>query len=590
VFVWGGSFIGVLYGFSSDRDHFWGNFVTFFNPRALDTEEDEIDFLEAGEAQLNPERADRYYRDGRKALDQFKFAQAQVSFKRAIQSNPTDPKLHYNLARAYFATGQTVDGEASLRKTLEFDPKHVEALLLLAELMNSRERADEANKYASLALQEEPDNLNAVRLNASLLAARSDREAVRPLLDQLLAKDSENPNTLSFAGRLEFGLYDRPEQARRLIEQALELNPDHIDSLLAMIPIYAKDEDLDSVNDMMDRVLTLQPENLQALRLRAEMQMSRYGLGVGLRYYRDLMTQFGNNLQMRLRYAELLLKAGNIAEGKRLAVELTASRVPNIERTAHWMLAQMYGQLRMFDEAISHAQSTLRLVPDATNVQVFLAQQYLQSGEPTLARRALERALIADPNNTGMLALMSQILVQLGQANDALALLDGKLQESPEDDRLRMRKVEIQMQTESWQQAMSDTEMLLKKFPDNPGLKNNMAFLLARSGQDLPRALELVTAAREQVTDNPVIKDTYGYVLAAMGQYEEALAMFEEAIGQNGGNMVIRFHYAQSLAAVGRAQDALNQLEAVLIISPDFPQAEEARALRDQLMAEVGGA
>jgi predicted Zn-dependent protease len=299
------------------------------------------------------------------------------------------------------------------------------------------------------------------------------------------------------------------------------------------------------------------------------------------------MTRFGNNLSLRLRYAELLLQSGNLNEGKRLADELTASRVPNIERAANWMLAQMYAQIRMYDEAIAHGQKTLRLMPEAVNVQVFLAQQYLASGEPTLARRALERALRLSPENQDLIVLMTEILVRLDEREEAVALLDERLEQNPEDDRLRMRKTEVLIQSPDWRKAVSDTRTLLEKYPDNAGLKNNLAFLLARSGQDLDLALELVESLREQAEQNPVILDTFGYVLAAHGRHEEALEAYERALQQAGGNMTIRFHYAKSLAAVGRTDEALRQLEAVLMISPDFPQAEEARALQNEI--GVGG-
>jgi len=584
---WLGGSLGILYGLSSDKEHFWGNFVTFFSPSSMSTgEDDEVDFLEAGDSQLNPERAERYYRDGIKALDQFKFPDAQVSLKRAIQNFPTDPKYHYSLARAFFGTRQFVDGEASLRRALEFDAEHVDALLMLAELLQGQEKAGEAYTHASKALELEPDNLRAVRMNAALLAARGDKETVRGLMEQLKTEDGENADTLTFLGRLEFSLYQDFEASEALLNASLEINQDHVGALMAMIPIHAQKKDMDSVNETMNRVLELQPENLQALRLQAEMMMSRYGLGVGLRYYGNLMTRFGNDPTLRLRYAELLLQSGNITEGKRLAEQLTASRIPNIERTSHWMLAQMYAQIRMYDDAIKHAQDTLRVAPGARNVQVFLAQQYLQSGEGLLAKRALERAIVNQENlNPNLYILMSRILQEMDEEDEAIAYLDGVLAENADLDRVRMRKVEIQMQTPQWQSALPDTRLLHEKYPDDPALRNNLAFLLARSGQELDKAQELVESLKDQFDQNPVILDTYGFVLAAAGKHEQAIEVYEQALEKAGGNMTIRFHYAVSLAALGRSEEALRQLEAVLIIQPNFPQADDARSLQSQLSA-----
>jgi predicted Zn-dependent protease len=164
-----------------------------------------------------------------------------------------------------------------------------------------------------------------------------------------------------------------------------------------------------------------------------------------------------------------------------------------------------------------------------------------------------------------------------------VALLTRLLEEYPDQDALKMRRIEILMQTPSWESAMADTRTLLEKYPDNAALKNNMAFLLARSRQDLDQAMSLVESLTEEFSDNPVIMDTRAYVMAARGDHEGALPVYEEALSKAGGNVTIRFHYAKSLVAVGRTDDAAQQLKAVLMMNPDFAQADEARELMQSL-------
>lgn len=581
--LWGSLLFGTLRAVSSDPENFSRNFVSTFNPATLGDDEEEVDFLEMGESRLNPEKAERYYLSGIRFLDQQKFANAQVDLKIGIQANPADSKLHFSLARAYLGTGQRVQAEASLRKALEFDEDNVEAMLLLSELVQRQEKPEEARQLAEKALALEPDNLQAVRLNAGLLASAGDREAARPLMDQLLQADGDNPNTLSFIGRLELALFQDVEASRALLEKALELDSEHIPSKLAMINIHAQDQDIQLVDQTLNEILELDPQHLEARRLQAELMLNRYGLPAGLRAYQALLTEFGGNLQFRLRYAELLLRAGRISEGKNIAQQLTASRVPGVERAAHWMLAQMYAQVRMFDDALQHGQSTLRLSPNARGVHLFLAQNFLNLNQPAEAKREAEMALAQNRQDIQAVNLLTQAMVRLGQTDEAVATLTRLLEEYPEQDALKMRRIEILMQTPSWQNALSDTQVLLEKYPDNAALKNNMAFLLARSGQDLEKASELVESLMEEFSENPVIMDTHAYVFAAKGNHEAALPIYEQALSKAGGNVTIRFHYAKSLAALGRAGDAAEQLKAVLIMNPDFPQAEEARGMLQSL-------
>jgi tetratricopeptide (TPR) repeat protein len=583
VFFWVGGTLSILRAASSEPEHFWSNFVTFFNPSRTLGRTDETDFLELGDVRLNPERAERYFLSGVRHFDQLNYNNAQVDFKIAIQSNPTDPKLHFHLARSLLALGQIVQGEASIRRTLELDENHFEALLINAELLERRENRAEALTFARRALNVDPENLRAIRMNAALEAGRGNTETVRVLMDQLLERDSETPATLSFLGRLELSLFQNQDAARELIEKSLEIDPDHIDGLLAMIPLYAQAQDIDAVDRALEHVLSIQPDHLQANQLRAEMMLSRFGLGVGLRHYESLLNRFGGDLGIRLRYAELLLQGGRISEGRRLAQQLTSSRVPNIERSAHWMLAQLYSQLRMFDEAADHARRALQITPDARNIQGFLAQAHLQAGRAGEAQLVLESAMAQHPNDFGFISLYSQVLVNLGETRRAISFLTQVLDENPEADVIRLRRAEIRMQSEFWRDSLADIRLLQEKYPERPELANNLAFILARKQQDLDLAYSLMVPLREQFPENPVILDTYAYVLSAKGQYERAMPIFEKALQQAGGNPAIRFHYAQALAATGRHLEARRNLEAALILDPDFSQADEARNLLNQL-------
>ncbi|MDF3127742.1 tetratricopeptide repeat protein [Kiritimatiellaeota bacterium B1221] len=580
-----GSYL-VLRGFSSDPDNFGKNFVSTFAPSTLGEEDENVDFLNQTAVRLNPERAERYFLSGLKYFDQGKYPNAQVDFKIAIQENPTEANYHFHLAKAYRVMGQEVKAIGSIEDTLEYDPEHVEAMLLLAQYMENREDRVEALKLAAKALELEPDNLMAIRMNAGLLAAGGEKEKTRELMDKLYAMDGKNPDTLTVLARLEMSVFQDMETAKARLQAALSLKDDFVPAKLAMISIFVQENQIEKVDATLNEILVLEPDNLEALRLQAEMILNRYGMSAGLRAYTQLLNRFGGNMALRLRYAELLLRAGKISEGKKLAQQITASREPRYERAAHWMLAQMYAQVRMHDEAIQHARSALRLTPSGQNIHLFLSQQLMASEEIGEARREAELALAQNRQDLRAVNLVTQAMVLQDELDQAIALLDGLLEEYPDSDTLRMRRIEILMQSDRWAEALPDTRMLNAKYPDNAPLKNNLAFLLARSGQDLSKAQVLSVELAKAFSDNPIIMDTRAYVMAASGQHEEALMVYEGALAKAGDNVVIRYHYAKSLAALGRANDAVRQLQALLMINPNFPQSQDARTLLESLQGE----
>jgi len=73
--------------------------------------------------------------------------------------------------------------------------------------------------------------------------------------------------------------------------------------------------------------------------------------------------------------------------------------------------------------------------------------------------------------------------------------------------------------------AISDYESLLTKMPSNTGVTtvlNNLAYLLAENDERLPDALEYAKRALDARPNNPVILDTYAYVLLKNGKTRQA--------------------------------------------------------------------
>jgi tetratricopeptide (TPR) repeat protein len=92
--------------------------------------------------------------------------------------------------------------------------------------------------------------------------------------------------------------------------------------------------------------------------------------------------------------------------------------------------------------------------------------------------------------------------------------------------------------------------------------KNNLAYLLAESGGDLDRALELAQEAKEQLPDDANAADTLGWVLvkrgvpsAAIGYLEEAAKGFPENAFEAQG--IVRNHLAVAYEKNAQPEKAL---------------------------------
>ncbi|MGB2864557.1 MAG: tetratricopeptide repeat protein [Sedimentisphaerales bacterium] len=81
--------------------------------------------------------------------------------------------------------------------------------------------------------------------------------------------------------------------------------------------------------------------------------------------------------------------------------------------------------------------------------------------------------------------------------------------------------------------AIADYESLLAKMPSNTGVTtilNNLAYLLAENNERLPEALGYAKRALDAKPNNPVVLDTYAYVLLKNGKKEQAAEFLAAAL------------------------------------------------------------
>ena len=165
-----------------------------------------------------------------------------------------------------------------------------------------------------------------------------------------------------------------------------------------------------------------------------------------------------------------------------------------------------------------------------------------------------------------------------GRTDFARLRVDAALRQTPSSEPLLALQGKIAEVAGDLAGAREAREAWLRRSPESPAAKNDLAWTLARLGQDLERARSLAESAVAASSRSPETLDTLAEVLVAQGAFSEALARVEEALGRADGPTRARLLYrrAESLAGLGRAAEA----DAALA------RAREAGAGRPELRAE----
>jgi tetratricopeptide (TPR) repeat protein len=208
----------------------------------------------------------------------------------------------------------------------------------------------------------------------------------------------------------------------------------------------------------------------------------------------------------------------------------------------------------------------------------------LAAGKADEAGKAYDAALRADPHAAAALAGQARLARAAGRTSDAVALYD-RAGAQASNGQYAYEAAQTLLATGDEAGARKRLEDVVRLHPENAAAANDLAWILASKGEELPRAARLAEGASRQLT-GPETLDTLGVVRLRQGELDEAVAAFQRALETNPKYATARYHLGLALAQKGRREDALAALRGALESGP-FPEAEDART---ELARLEGGA
>ncbi|WP_353230053.1 sulfotransferase [Novosphingobium sp.] len=115
--------------------------------------------------------------------------------------------------------------------------------------------------------------------------------------------------------------------------------------------------------------------------------------------------------------------------------------------------------------------------------------------------------------------------------------------------------------------ALGQVQRAADLAPDNAEYAAQLARLLIQLQRD-QAARDAAVLAMALPTDDPLVLDTLGCVLARLGDHGDALPLFARAVGAEPDVLSFRFNYASSLGFFGETEAAAVQYEAMIARDP----------------------
>jgi len=185
----------------------------------------------------------------------------------------------------------------------------------------------------------------------------------------------------------------------------------------------------------------------------------------------------------------------------------------------------------------------------------------LARGDAKGAGEDAERALAIEPTNGNATAIYSRALGRQDRLDDLQRSLEAEVAAGSISFVGKRTLAALYVSRSRYTEAIRFYEELLAEQPEDAWLQNDLAFLLARQGIDVDRALDLSRSAVAALPASAQATDTLGYVYITKGLTDAALRQFDaalDAIDPRNTELVARIHAHRGMALrqLGRQGDA----------------------------------
>ena len=224
----------------------------------------------------------------------------------------------------------------------------------------------------------------------------------------------------------------------------------------------------------------------------------------------------------------------------------------------------------------------------------FVAIGYLQaatsqaSGKPVRraeALQALNRAVALAPDNPLVAEQAAELYVNLRAYEEAIPRLQKERRRSLLASVSLGQCLLMVGRTEEGRsildRALSESESLRRthRLPDRlyALVMNNVGYVYALAGEDLPEARAFVQSALKLRPLQPAYEDSMGWVEYRLGRYQDAAFYLERAVRQYlpGESAEMDYHLGAAYARLGRWQAARRSLERCLELDDSWQEARQ---------------
>ncbi len=493
---------------------------------------------------------------------QGKYFDAFSYYNKVLEIRPETPEARLGLGGVYRMTGNQALALEQFEKILENQSTSPVVLFNVADLALQLKKYDDAIAYSSRLLTENPQHANAQYILAQAYLAKGEvGQATVELEDIIRMQPDFQPATIDLG--LSYLIGSDFEGASEQFKAVLRQNENQIGALVGMAITAQQQGVLQDAIAYCQKAIEVQPSN----------QMVQAVLG-------NIYISQGDYAKAREAFAQADEVYSGLAFDDDAIAAYYGSKPDNTAidlNLGSSLLARGWGK-----QALAVYQQLDPAVKEGPLFRYAQAQAHVLNEDAGQAIGELKTLLEQHPSVAAVHKTLGTIYQGQEQYEQAIEAYQRHLELQPDDVSTHIQLGLAYQNSEQPEEALGIYQKVLEGAPDSALTKNQMAWLYADLGQNLDTALQL---AQEAEAARPVsgVIDTVGWVYYQRGEFELAIAKFQQALNITPLQPEIRYHLALAYNKQGDAAKAVEELRQTLQINPRFSQAEAAQKMLAEL-------
>lgn len=392
---------------------------------------------------------------------------ARKRFERVLETDKNNLQAMLALAEIALIRKQPQDHVGWLEKAVKAHPRIIRPRAALAFHHLGQKMPQKALAVANEAVRTNPDSLEALNLLGTIQlaqpAARNKTEAIATFTT-LTQKAPQSPDAYLHLALAQIE-NKQPAEARVSLQKALQIKPDHLPSLDALLRLNVTENKPEAALQTARQIQQKQPESPSGYGLEGDIQAAQKRFPEAIKAYKQALDKGAGSTGF-IKLHRIYVLAGKPAPAGQL-LDGWLKQHPG-DNAARSYAAEYFIFRGQNKQAIAQYQAILRQAPNNMAILNNLAGLY-QNERDSRALATAEQALKLAPDNPAVQDTLGWILLEQGQAQRGLALLRKAAAKAPDAASIRYHYAVALARTGDTAQARDTLEKLLaktRKFPE----------------------------------------------------------------------------------------------------------------------------